>query len=72
MDEQFGIILQLVTEPFKQKMQQIKASISKDTEEIKKAITPIALKYGLKAVYLFGSYARGTADENSDIALLLH
>ena len=41
------------------------------TEEIKKAITPIALKYGLKAVYLFGSYARGTADENSDIDLLV-
>lgn len=41
------------------------------TEEIQKAITPIAVRYKLKAVYLFGSYARGTADENSDIDLLV-
>lgn len=40
-------------------------------DEIKKIITPIAIKYKLKAVYLFGSYARGTADENSDIDLLV-
>ena len=40
-------------------------------EEIKTIITPIAVKYRLKAVFLFGSYARGTANENSDIDLLI-
>ena len=40
-------------------------------EELQKIITPIAKKYGLPAVYLFGSYARGTATENSDIDLLV-
>ena len=29
----------------------------------------MAKKYGLKAVYVFGSYARGEANENSDITL---
>ena len=28
-------------------------------------------KYGLKAVYLFGSYAKGTATDSSDIDLLI-
>lgn len=41
------------------------------TDEIKKIITPIAEKYNLKAVFLFGSYARGTANENSDIDLII-
>lgn len=40
-------------------------------DEIKNLITPIAIKYKLKAVYLFGSYARGTANETSDIDLLV-
>lgn len=40
-------------------------------EEIKTIITPIAEKHRLKAVFLFGSYARGTANENSDIDLLI-
>lgn len=40
-------------------------------EEIRKIVAPIAEKYGLKAVYLFGSYARGTATADSDIDLLL-
>ena len=36
-------------------------------DEIKKIIIPIAQQYkGLK-IYLFGSYARGEADEKSDI-----
>ena len=39
-------------------------------EQIQKLITPIAKKYGLKSVFLFGSYARGTATENSDIDLI--
>ena len=40
-------------------------------DEIKNIITPIAKKYKLKAVYIFGSYARGTANESSDIDLLI-
>ena len=40
-------------------------------DEIKAIVTPIAIKYRLKAVFLFGSYARGTANENSDIDLLI-
>ena len=39
--------------------------------ELQDVITPIARKYGLRAVYLFGSYARGTAKESSDIDLLI-
>lgn len=30
------------------------------------------MKYDLKAVFLFGSYARGTATDASDIDLLIH
>ena len=30
-------------------------------EQIQALVAPIARKYGLRAVYLFGSYARGTA-----------
>lgn len=40
-------------------------------DAIRDCITPIAKKYGLSAVYLFGSYARGTATETSDIDLLI-
>ena len=40
-------------------------------EELKKIILPIAQKYRLKAVYLFGSYARNTATESSDVDLLI-
>ena len=39
-------------------------------EEIRAAVLPIAQKYSLKAVYLFGSYARGTATESSDIDIM--
>ena len=40
-------------------------------DELKKRIAPVAQKYKLKAVYLFGSYARGTATEDSDVDLLV-
>lgn len=42
-----------------------------DIAMIKKTITPIARSYGVKRVYLFGSYAKGNANENSDIDLLI-
>ena len=38
---------------------------------IKDRISPIAKAYGIKRVYLFGSYAKGTANEESDVDLLI-
>lgn len=38
-------------------------------DEIKLIVEPIARKYGIARVYLFGSYARGEATENSDVDL---
>ena len=40
-------------------------------EEIRQIVVPIAEKYNLNAVFLFGSYARGEADETSDIDLIV-
>ena len=40
-------------------------------EQILAKITPVAKRYAVKAVYLFGSYARGEAREDSDIDLLV-
>lgn len=40
-------------------------------DEITARIKPVAEKYGIPAVYLFGSYARGTATEDSDVDLLV-
>lgn len=40
-------------------------------EEIASIITPIAIRYGVDRVYIFGSYARGEADESSDIDLYI-
>ena len=40
-------------------------------EDIRTIVTPIAQKHGIPAVFLFGSYARGTAMEKSDIDLLI-
>ncbi len=36
---------------------------------IKERINPICKEYGVEKVYLFGSYARGDATENSDVDL---
>lgn len=41
------------------------------TEELKKRIAPVAKKYGIRAVYLFGSYARNEATEQSDVDILI-
>ena len=40
-------------------------------EEIKEIVKPIARRYGVQAIYLFGSYARGTATEDSDLDFLV-
>lgn len=40
-------------------------------DEIKAKINPIAKHYNVLKVYLFGSYARGEEDENSDIDIAL-
>ena len=41
-------------------------------EEIKNKSVPIAKKYGVKKLSLFGSYARGEADEKSDVDFLFN
>lgn len=38
-------------------------------EELKEIISPIAEKYHISKVYLFGSFARGDYNEQSDIDL---
>lgn len=40
-------------------------------EELKNRITPVAKKYNLRAVYIFGSYARNEATDSSDIDVLI-
>lgn len=40
-------------------------------EELKHKVTPIVEKYNISTVYVFGSYARGEANENSDIDILI-
>ena len=40
-------------------------------QEIRSKILPILVKYRIPAMYLFGSYARGDATENSDIDFLI-
>ena len=39
-------------------------------EEIKKAVKPICEQYGVERLSLFGSYARGEADDKSDVDLI--
>ena len=46
----------------------VKRAINKDIEEsIKKFIEEIKKKYNVSAIILFGSYAKGTEHEDSDI-----
>ena len=40
-------------------------------EQLSEKIAPIAEKYNIPAVYVFGSYARGEATEDSDVDLLI-
>jgi len=40
-------------------------------KDIVRLVKPVAEKYGVKAVYLFGYYARGEADEDSDLDFLV-
>ena len=40
-------------------------------DDIKAMVRPIAEKYHVEAIYLFGSYARGEADEESDLDFLV-
>lgn len=39
--------------------------------EIKKLTEPIFKEYGVEKAYVFGSYARGDYDENSDIDIII-
>lgn len=38
-------------------------------DEIKKIVAELAAQYGADRIYLFGSYAKGDADKDSDIDL---
>lgn len=40
-------------------------------ENITNLVAPIARKYDVEEIYLFGSYARGEATENSDLDFLV-
>jgi len=40
-------------------------------DQLREKIAPIAEKYQIPAVYVFGSYARGEATEDSDVDLLI-
>ena len=38
-------------------------------DDIRQRVLPVAMRYGVERVYLFGSYARGDASPDSDIDL---
>lgn len=40
-------------------------------DEIREKVKPVAEKYGIERVWLFGSYARGEATAESDVDILL-
>lgn len=40
-------------------------------DEIQRRIQPVVKKYNIPAIYLFGSYARGDAREDSDLDFLI-
>lgn len=39
--------------------------------KIKEIVKPIAMKYNVEEIYLFGSYARGEATQESDLDFLV-
>lgn len=39
--------------------------------QIKTAVTKVGKKYNIKNAYLFGSYAKKTATENSDVDIII-
>lgn len=41
-------------------------------DQIKEAVAKASKKYGVKSAYLFGSYAKKTATEGSDVDILLN
>ncbi len=40
-------------------------------DQLKKRILPVAQKHDLRAVFIFGSYARNEASEESDVDILI-
>ena len=40
-------------------------------DEIRQKVVPVAKKYGVKRLSLFGSYAKGEADSESDVDFLI-
>ncbi|MDR0309744.1 MAG: nucleotidyltransferase domain-containing protein [Candidatus Methanoplasma sp.] len=45
--------------------------IGTDLEQLKEIVAPIAAKHGVTRMYIFGSRARGEADEDSDYDLCI-
>ena len=41
-------------------------------DEITDIVAPVARRYGVERIYVFGSYAKGTADEFSDVDFLIY
>ena len=40
-------------------------------DKIRETVARIGKKYGVKSAYLFGSYAKGNANESSDVDILV-
>ncbi|WP_026669346.1 nucleotidyltransferase family protein [Butyrivibrio sp. AE3006] len=40
-------------------------------DEIKEKTIPIAISYGIKSMTIFGSYARGEANDESDVDIII-
>jgi predicted nucleotidyltransferase len=40
-------------------------------EQLKELVRPVAIKYKLKTLWVFGSYARNEATEDSDVDFLM-
>lgn len=56
---------------YERKIQEWRLVYMPEIDSIKAIIQPLAVEYGLKRIYLFGSFAKGTANEDSDIDLLI-